>query len=520
MSRLVLALLVGCAAPTGATVELGDFEALGKADAIEIDVPFSVSPGKTETFSLRTVGQLRITTAQNTHERLQLIAESDVYRRRSWRGRSPFISLAGTHTHGSLREYSLTIRNWGDELASGVLSVTTDDPGEPGVTMLTNQPECDDECDPAGELRHATLDAIQSANFTIDLAIYGIDDPPVIEALCEASAAGVRVRVVSDDEESSEPGATYFDALHAGEGLAGCGVPVEIIEASGIMHNKFLLVDAGTDAPLLLTGSANLTGADFDQNHNNMMVIRGAGEMVDAYVTEFEQLFTHCVASGCAECTPACVADVTPEGPWSVADASIRTFFSPSDDALVALRGPAETVRRATRDRSCGPGSDCICRTTSSGYKCDYCGLDGDWGLIGAADERVLLSAYVITDPCMAVALAQAAARDVETTLIIDKVNAGSPYSMHADTCEMSVPTYVSEWRGNARNHNKLVVIDDVVVTGSMNFSEGAVSRNNENTLVIDDDDLADVAADFVRREAALLRALGVDGSCAEPGSR
>lgn len=511
MRHLLAILVVGCAAPLGAEVDLGDFEALGKADAIDVDVPFEVAPGKTVTFGLRTVGQLRITTDQDTDERLQLIAESDVYRRRSWRGRSPFIALAGTHTGGALREYSLTIRNWGDERAAGVLSITTDDPGTPGITMLTNQPECAD-CDPAGELRNATLDVIQSANFTIDLAIYGVDDPAVIDALCEAAAAGVRVRVVSDDEEST-PGEAYHDGLHSADGLEGCGVPVEIIDASGIMHNKYLLIDAGTDAPVLLTGSANFTESDFEHNHNHMMLVRGAGEMVDAFVEEFEQLFTHCVASGCGECTPACVADVTAEGPWDVAGASVQTFFSPSDDALVALRGPSETVRRATRDRDCGPGTDCLCRTTSSGYKCDYCGLDGDWGHVGRADDRVLLSAYVLTDTCLAVALSHAEARGAETTLIIDKVNAGSPYSMHGRACEMSVPTYVSQWaRGS--NHNKLMVIDDIVVSGSMNFSEGAVTRNNENTLVIHDGELADVAAELVRSETRLLEEMGVDGTC------
>ncbi len=516
-------LVIGCTAPAGPgqEVDLGDFAALGKADALQVDVPFEVGPDETVSFVLRTVGRLHITTAQDTDERLQLIAESDDYRRRSWRGRAPFIRLDGTHTGGSLREYSLTIRNWGDELAVGVLTVTTDDPGEPGITMLTNQPDCDGCDDPAGPLRDATLDVIQSALFTIDLAIYGIDDPAIVEALCEAAAAGVRVRVVSDDEESV-PGERYYESLHSEGGLEGCGIPVEIIDTAGIMHNKYLLADVGTDAAVLLTGSTNFTGTDFDRNHNNTMILRGAGAMVDAYVTEFEQLFTHCVANGCGECTPACVANMTSEAPYEVGDATVRTFFSPSDDALVALRGPSTVERRATDDPSCGEGTDCLCRRSGSGYRCDHCGLDGDWGLVGDAEERVLVSAYAITDACLALALSHGAARGVETSLIVDKVNAGSPYSMHSRACEMGVPTLVTQWADgspNARNHNKLVVADGVVVSGSMNFSEAAVRVNHENTLLIDDAELAEIAAEFLRNEAALLEGMGVESHCASAGA-
>lgn len=524
--RLLLVLLaVGCVAPAGSgeKVDLGDFQALGKADVLEVGVPFEVGPGpdRTVTFSLRTVGRLHITTAQETDERLQLIAESESYRRRSWRGRAPFIRLAGTHTGGSLREYTLTIRNWGDELARGVLTVTTDDPGEPGVTMLTNQPDCDGCADPAGPLRKATIDVIQNALFTIDLAIYGIDDAAIVEALCEAAAAGVRVRVVSDDEESV-PGERYYESLRSDRGLEGCGIPVEIVETSGIMHNKYLLADAGTDAAVLLTGSANFTHTDFELNHNNTMLLRGAGAMVDAYVTEFEQLFTHCIASGCGRCTPACVANVTTEGPWEVGDATVRTFFSPSDDALVALRGPVRSERLAAPDESCGAGTDCLCRPSGSRFRCDYCGQGGDWGLVGDADERVLVSAYAITDACLTLALSHSAGRGVETALIADKVNAGSQYSMDSRACEMGVRTYVTQWGGgssSARNHHKLVVVDGVVVGGSMNFSEAAVTRNHENTLLIEDAELADEAADFLRSEAALLESMGVVPDCAPPTS-
>lgn len=508
----------GCVSPGPSGGDLGDFEALGKADAVDVTVPFAIAPGEEVRFSLRTVGRLHVDLEQGeSDERLQLVAESSTYRRRSWRGRAPFLRIPGTRTRGVLTDYELTILHWGDEPAEGVLHITTVDPDPPGLTLVHNRPECTG-CDRAGELRRTILDAIQNATVSIDLAVYGFDDPAILDALCAAHDAGVRVRVVTDDEESSSPEARYFGALMGEtESLRACGIPVEQIDTSGIMHNKYFVIDEGTDVPVLITGSTNQTVADFEDNHNHALVVRGSHELLEAYAAEFDQLFTHCEASGCAECTPACTADLAPEGPFVIAGATVRLFFSPSDDALEALRGPTRSERRATEDPSCGPGTDCLCLPSGSMVRCHYCGAGGDWGLIGEASERVLASLYAVTDPCFALGMVHAADRGVDTTLLLDKVNSGSPYSTHVAACEGGVPTMLTEWgdgSAQARNHHKLVVVDDAVLTGSMNISGAGVSRNHENTLWIESPALADEADTLIRYEGGLLERMGVDGSC------
>jgi len=60
------------------------------------------------------------------------------------------------------------------------------------------------------------------------------------------------------------------------------------------------------------------------------------------------------------------------------------------------------------------------------------------------------------------------------------------------------------------RNHNKTVVVDDVVFDGSLNLSASADRENNENLLVIDHRGLADEIEDYVRAEVALLERMGV----------
>ncbi len=529
---LVWALAACAAETTGAEpTDLGDFPTVGKADTpVVVEVPFVVMPGKDDSpgesapFLFRTSGQLAITTHQDeerSRERLQLVAESDGYRRRSWRGRAPYVTIPADRAAGEMTEYTVTMLNWGTEPAYGFLRVQTEVPEEAGVRVVFNTPDCDDGCaDPAGELRKELVEAIQSAEQSIDVAIYGLDDTAVTEALCNAALAGVRVRVVTDDtSEDPNDSRSYWPAFFSPEsGLASCGAEVEAVRSYGLMHHKVLIVDG----ELLVTGSTNFTKAGLERNHNHMLFVRGAPELVAAYQAELDQLFRHC-ASGrldgredrCQECTPACTEDVAASGPWALPDGQVQAFFSPSDDALRVLRGESRTVRRDTPDSACdGPDAECLCRPSGSRWLCEYCaqGEDG-WGLVGEADERVVMSMYSATDQCFALGVARAARRGVRTLTVWDFVRSGSVYSSDDYLCAEGVPTYISQWGGGSaqvRNHNKTVIVDDVVFDGSMNLSASGAGENNENTLVLENPALADAFDEYVAAEAALLERLGV----------
>ena len=60
------------------------------------------------------------------------------------------------------------------------------------------------------------------------------------------------------------------------------------------------------------------------------------------------------------------------------------------------------------------------------------------------------------------------------------------------------------------RNHNKIVVVDDTVVDGSLNISVNAVKSNNEATVLIHDADLAQRFSDYIKAEVAMLQSRGV----------
>jgi phosphatidylserine/phosphatidylglycerophosphate/cardiolipin synthase-like enzyme len=59
------------------------------------------------------------------------------------------------------------------------------------------------------------------------------------------------------------------------------------------IHSKFMLVDPLGEDPIVITGSANFSGASTDGNDENMIAIRGSYRAADIYFTEFNRLFNH-----------------------------------------------------------------------------------------------------------------------------------------------------------------------------------------------------------------------------------
>ena len=59
------------------------------------------------------------------------------------------------------------------------------------------------------------------------------------------------------------------------------------------VHTKYMLIDALTDDPLVITGSANFSDASTEDNDENMLIIRGDTRVADIYLGEFMRLFNH-----------------------------------------------------------------------------------------------------------------------------------------------------------------------------------------------------------------------------------
>jgi phosphatidylserine/phosphatidylglycerophosphate/cardiolipin synthase-like enzyme len=110
---------------------------------------------------------------------------------------------------------------------------------------------------------------------------------------------------------------------------------------------------------------------------------------------------------------------------------------------------------------------------------------------LDAAKESVLVQAYSFTSAPIAKALVQAHNRGVTVEVILDESQQTEKYSDADFLHNMGIPTRIDAKHAIA--HNKIIVIDEqVVITGSFNFTRAAEEHNAENLLVIRDGALAE----------------------------
>ena len=109
--------------------------------------------------------------------------------------------------------------------------------------------------------------AINHTRRTLDVAVYSITQPEITEAIHAAYRRGIRVRIVSDEEQALD--------RHSEIGyLRTAGIPVRLSEGfrgeRSLMHNKFAVFDG----VLVETGSYNWTASATSYNFENAIFIR------------------------------------------------------------------------------------------------------------------------------------------------------------------------------------------------------------------------------------------------------
>lgn len=122
-----------------------------------------------------------------------------------------------------------------------------------------------------GELSRATK--------TADICVFTVTDDRIVEAIGQAKRRGVVVRIISDDEKSTDRGSD-IDRMQRG------GVEVRTDTSPYHMHHKFALFDRAT----LLTGSYNWTRSAADNNQEN--IVRSTDPaLVSAFGKTFDRLW-------------------------------------------------------------------------------------------------------------------------------------------------------------------------------------------------------------------------------------
>jgi cardiolipin hydrolase len=121
---------------------------------------------------------------------------------------------------------------------------------------------------------------LESAQKTMEICMYSITDDRISEVIVKAHKRGVRVRIITDDDQSVRLGSDI-------ERMREEGIPVKMDLSPGYhMHHKFTLIDG----KLLMNGSANFSRSANNQNHENIMITDNR-EFVQQFNAHFERMW-------------------------------------------------------------------------------------------------------------------------------------------------------------------------------------------------------------------------------------
>jgi len=123
------------------------------------------------------------------------------------------------------------------------------------------------------------LKYLSSPKKTIDVCVFTITDDSAANILIDLHKKGIKVRIITDDDQSASTGSDIVTMKKA-------GIPIKMDSTPYHMHNKFAVIDG----VLLLNGSYNWTTTANTKNNENMIVTNNK-KLVSAFSNQFEVLW-------------------------------------------------------------------------------------------------------------------------------------------------------------------------------------------------------------------------------------
>jgi len=267
--------------------------------------------------------------------------------------------------------------------------------------------------------------AIDQARMSVEVAVYDFDLWSLQNALLDAHRRGVVVRVVTESDN--------LDRIELQE-LAEAGIPVLGDRREGLMHNKFVIIDRQE----VWSGSMNFTVSEAYQNDNNLLRLRST-RLAENYLAEFDEMFLN------DQFGPGS-PNRTPHPRLTIDDTEIEVYFSPDDNTAARLVE-----------------------------------------LINNAERSIYFMVYSFTADDIAAALIEKTQQGVSVAGVLEESQVDS--NIGTDFDRLRSAGVIIRLDGNSdKMHHKVMIIDDqIVVTGSYNFSASAEKYNDENTLILHD---------------------------------
>ncbi len=298
-----------------------------------------------------------------------------------------------------------------------------------------------------GGIDLALAAALAGVQTTLDIAAYEFNNPVLTQAVLDAKARGVRVRIVSDDDDGLGDANTTLHQFEA------ANIPVVTDDRGDLMHDKFMILDSNE----VWTGSWNYTINDTYRNNNNALVLRSQ-RAVQNYQIEFNEMFAE------GQFGPRSRAN-TPNPAFNQDGVPLAIYFAPEDEVVPAM-------------------------------------IDA----LNSADESIRFLAFSFTLDDVAQAMLARAVDGVDVAGIFETTGSETRFS---ELTPLFCAGLEVRQDGNPYVlHHKVFIIDnETVITGSFNFSASATESNDENLIIIQDADLAaQYLAEFDRRWAEAVR--------------
>ena len=337
---------------------------------------------------------------------------------------------------------------------------------EPELVFLT------DGGQPADAVLSRLVGFLDAARTSLDLAIYdahldGAAADRLVEALDAAEGRGVRVRAVYNDAHRRRvpvPPPPEGPSLLAR--LAAAVPSTAIPGIPDLMHHKYVV----RDGEVVWTGSTNWTD-DAWAHMENVVVVMPSRDLAAAYARDFEQLWSkrHVEGTGGFDDAPAGLT-------FGGAALSVRALFSPGRGRTMGQLVASRLADARRRIRICSPV------LTSAPILAT---------LTEVLDDRRCDVQVTVDGPQMAEALGQweADGRAAWKAPLYEQVVASGGLAAKPSTPFQSPPPH-------NYMHAKLVVADDVAITGSYNLSHSG-EFNAENIVEVHNAPFADRCAAF-----------------------
>jgi len=123
---------------------------------------------------------------------------------------------------------------------------------------------------------------IASARSSLDVAIYDLTHEEIADQLIAASKR-ITVRIIVDQKQSKERNSLVRNLIRASS--SGLQIRYGLQRGSGIMHNKFTIVDD----KMIETGSFNYTRHATRYNHENQIYLRDP-KVIRRFKSYFDEL--------------------------------------------------------------------------------------------------------------------------------------------------------------------------------------------------------------------------------------